>query len=141
MPQFIQWPPISTSKTTSTTVEASDSVHKEDITKPREGFEPFHHHFSIPLNKAAGDESSGRPGAETTLRPVELEINGRKGRRAVCVIYEGGRSFDVFDLDNWDGDDEEEEEEEDGGSADEEGEDYQDDDETEGFEEESMAID
>lgn len=55
-------------------------------------------------------------------RPVWLDVNGRRGRRAVCVLYGDGIRYDVLDLDvaveEWEeeeeeeGDDEEEEEEE-----------------------------
>lgn len=33
-------------------------------------------------------------------KPVQLDVNGRKGRRAVCVLYEDAVRYDVFDLDD-----------------------------------------
>lgn len=48
---------------------------------------------------------------QTKSRPIQLEVNGRKGRRAVCVLFDDRRSYSIFDLDNLveseDGDDEE----------------------------------
>jgi anaphase-promoting complex subunit 4 len=32
-------------------------------------------------------------------KPVHLTVNGRKGRRAVCVLYGDGMRYDVLDLD------------------------------------------
>jgi hypothetical protein len=32
-------------------------------------------------------------------KPVHLAVNGRKGRRAVCVLYGDGMRYDVLDLD------------------------------------------
>lgn len=32
-------------------------------------------------------------------RPVWLDVNGRQGRRAVCVLYGDGMRYDVLDLD------------------------------------------
>jgi anaphase-promoting complex subunit 4 len=32
-------------------------------------------------------------------KPVHLDVNGRKGRRAVCVLYGDGMRYDVLDLD------------------------------------------
>ena len=43
-------------------------------------------------------------------RPVRIEVNARKGRRAVCVLYGDGMKYEVFDLDaRVDGDEEQEE--------------------------------
>lgn len=50
-----------------------------------------------------------RPGPKS--RPVRIEVNGRKGRRAVCVLYADGLRYEVFDLDAEVEDGEEEEEE------------------------------
>lgn len=33
-------------------------------------------------------------------KPGRIEINGRKGRRAICVVDEDGQYYSVFDLDN-----------------------------------------
>lgn len=33
-------------------------------------------------------------------RPKKLEINGRKGRRVVCVLDQDGMRYDIFDIDN-----------------------------------------
>ena len=33
-------------------------------------------------------------------KPLALEVNGRKSRRAVCVLFEDRRSYQVFDIDN-----------------------------------------
>ncbi|KAL4809251.1 anaphase-promoting complex, cyclosome, subunit 4-domain-containing protein [Aspergillus unguis] len=46
-------------------------------------------------------------------RPLRVDVNGRKGRRAVCVLYAGALRYEVLDLDAAMGDDDEEEEEED----------------------------
>ncbi|KAJ5091262.1 Anaphase-promoting complex subunit 4 [Penicillium alfredii] len=35
----------------------------------------------------------------TKARPVHLDVNGRKGRRAVCVLYGDAMRYDVLDLD------------------------------------------
>lgn len=32
-------------------------------------------------------------------RPVHFGVNGRKGRRAICVLYGDGMRYDVLDLD------------------------------------------
>ena len=32
-------------------------------------------------------------------KPVHVDVNGRKGRRAVCVLYGDGMRYDVLDLD------------------------------------------
>lgn len=32
-------------------------------------------------------------------KPVHMDVNGRKGRRAVCVLYGDGMRYDVLDLD------------------------------------------
>lgn len=44
-----------------------------------------------------------------------LDVNGRRGRRAVCVLYGDGMRYDVLDLDvaveEWEEEEEEEEEE------------------------------
>ncbi|KAL4909877.1 hypothetical protein BDW74DRAFT_165214 [Aspergillus multicolor] len=42
-------------------------------------------------------------------RPVRFEVNGRQGRRAICVLYAGALRYEVLDLDAEVGDDEEEE--------------------------------
>ncbi len=33
-----------------------------------------------------------------SFKPIRLEINGRKGRRVVCVLDEGGQWYRVLDL-------------------------------------------
>ena len=51
--------------------------------------------------------------------PQRLEVNGRKGRRAVCVISEDNLHFRIFDLDSSrevDGGEDEDDIEEDDGS-------------------------
>lgn len=42
------------------------------------------------------------------VEPVMLEVNGRKGRRVVCVLYADGMRYSVFDMDSADGADAEE---------------------------------
>ena len=32
-------------------------------------------------------------------KPVRVDVNGRKGRRAVCVLYGDAMRYDVLDLD------------------------------------------
>lgn len=32
-------------------------------------------------------------------RPVHVDVNGRKGRRAVCVLYGDAMRYEVLDLD------------------------------------------
>lgn len=32
-------------------------------------------------------------------RPVHFDVNGRKGRRAICVLYGDAMRYDVLDLD------------------------------------------
>ncbi|PGH35384.1 anaphase-promoting complex subunit 4 [[Emmonsia] crescens] len=46
------------------------------------------------------------------MEPVELQVNGRKGRRVVCVLYADGLRYSVFDMDSSGSGEEEEEEEE-----------------------------
>lgn len=33
-------------------------------------------------------------------RPIRVDVNGRKGRRVVCVLYGEGLRYEVLDLDN-----------------------------------------
>ncbi|OJD22627.1 hypothetical protein ACJ73_06023 [Blastomyces percursus] len=42
------------------------------------------------------------------MEPVELQVNGRKGRRVVCVLYADGLRYTVFDIDSSEGGEEEE---------------------------------
>lgn len=44
-------------------------------------------------------------------RPVRIDVNGRQGRRAICVLYAGGLRYEVLDLDAEMGDEDEEGEE------------------------------
>lgn len=32
-------------------------------------------------------------------RPIHVDVNGRKGRRAVCVLYGDSMRYEVLDLD------------------------------------------
>ncbi|OAX78547.1 hypothetical protein ACJ72_07142, partial [Emergomyces africanus] len=34
------------------------------------------------------------------MEPIELQVNGRKGRRVVCVLYADGLRYSVFDIDS-----------------------------------------
>ncbi|KAJ6137253.1 Anaphase-promoting complex subunit 4 [Penicillium samsonianum] len=43
-------------------------------------------------------------------RPVHVDVNGRKGRRAICVLYGDAMRYEVLDLDAAMGEDEEEDE-------------------------------
>ncbi|KAL4913499.1 anaphase-promoting complex, cyclosome, subunit 4-domain-containing protein [Aspergillus aurantiobrunneus] len=45
-------------------------------------------------------------------RPISIDVNGRQGRRAICVLYAGGLRYEVLDLDAETGDEDEGEEEE-----------------------------
>ena len=45
-------------------------------------------------------------------RPIHIDVNGRKGRRAVCVLYGDAMRYEVLDLDAAMGDDEEPEDQE-----------------------------
>ena len=38
-----------------------------------------------------------------TFQPLKLEINGRKGRRVVCVLDKEGQQYQVLDLDSGSG--------------------------------------
>lgn len=38
-------------------------------------------------------------GSGSRSRPVRIEVNARKGRRAMCVLYGDGLKYEVFDLD------------------------------------------
>lgn len=55
-------------------------------------------------------------GAGRGNRPVRVDVNGRRGRRAVCAVYGDGMRYEVFDMDaevvdeDDDGDDENEDE-------------------------------
>jgi anaphase-promoting complex subunit 4 len=50
-------------------------------------------------------------------RPKKLEINGRKGRRVVCVLDQDGMRYEIFDIDGADGEHGENGEEENGEEA------------------------
>jgi anaphase-promoting complex subunit 4 len=43
-------------------------------------------------------------------RPIHVDVNGRRGRRAVCVLYGDAMRYEVLDLDAAMGEDEEHEE-------------------------------
>ncbi|KAF4760510.1 hypothetical protein HAV15_005299 [Penicillium sp. str.  len=62
-------------------------------------------------------------------RPVHVDVNGRKGRRAICVLYGDSMRYEVLDLDAAMGEDEDEEEDEDYQEGDEEDEEEVDDEE------------
>ncbi|OJK04513.1 hypothetical protein ASPACDRAFT_109174 [Aspergillus aculeatus ATCC 16872] len=47
-------------------------------------------------------------GAKGKARPVGIDVNGRRGRRAICVIYGDGMRYEVLDLDAEMGNDEDE---------------------------------
>lgn len=32
--------------------------------------------------------------------PLKMEVNGRKGRRVICILYEDRLHYSVFDLDS-----------------------------------------
>ena len=49
-------------------------------------------------------------GAGRGNRPVRVDVNGRRGRRAVCAVYGDGMRYEVFDMDAEVVDEEEEEE-------------------------------
>ncbi|KDB27950.1 hypothetical protein H109_00281 [Trichophyton interdigitale MR816] len=40
------------------------------------------------------------PSSSSDREPVHLEVNGRRGRRVVCVLYADGRRYSVLDLDS-----------------------------------------
>lgn len=40
---------------------------------------------------------------ESGMKPAKLEVNGRRGRRALTVVDAGGKGYCVFDLDSGDG--------------------------------------
>ncbi|KAJ5131355.1 Anaphase-promoting complex subunit 4 [Penicillium bovifimosum] len=61
-------------------------------------------------------------------RPIHVDVNGRRGRRAVCVLYGDHMRYEVLDLDAAMGDEEHEEHEDYGDEVD-EGEGYEDEDE------------
>jgi anaphase-promoting complex subunit 4 len=37
---------------------------------------------------------------QQNMEPMTLQINGKKGRRVVCVLYSDGLRYSVFDLDS-----------------------------------------
>lgn len=37
---------------------------------------------------------------DSLFRPARLEVNGRKGRRVVCILAEDNLHYRVFDLDS-----------------------------------------
>lgn len=41
-------------------------------------------------------------------RPVRIDVNGRRGRQAVCVVYGDGMRYEVLDMDTEMGDEEKE---------------------------------
>ncbi|PYI23859.1 putative anaphase-promoting complex component Cut20/Apc4 [Aspergillus violaceofuscus CBS 115571] len=49
-------------------------------------------------------------GAKGKARPVRIDVNGRRGRRAICVMYGDGMRYEVLDLDAEIGNDEDEDE-------------------------------
>ena len=64
---------------------------------------------SATTQKLSSAELNGRYGchhfAGDTFRASTLEVNGRKGRRVVCVVSEDGLQFKTYDLDSGAGDD------------------------------------
>lgn len=60
---------------------------------------------------------------------MHVDVNGRKGRRAICVLYGDSMRYEVLDLDAAMGEDEDEEEDEDYQEGDEEDEEEVDDEE------------
>lgn len=46
-------------------------------------------------------------------KPMRIEVNGRKGRRAICVVYGDGMRYEVIDMDAEEAEEEGEEGEED----------------------------
>ncbi|KAK2762196.1 hypothetical protein FQN54_001205 [Arachnomyces sp. PD_36] len=70
---------------------------------------PIHRDVELDLNQHPSFfRHKFAPGVE----PVGLEVNGRKGRRVVCVLYGDGSRYSVFDLDSAGGEDDVEEQEE-----------------------------
>lgn len=65
------------------------------------------------------------------MDPLRIDVNGRRGRRAVCVLYSDRQWYSVLDMDSLDDtaepetyeEDEEEEVEEDAGSRNDEADD------------------
>lgn len=47
----------------------------------------------------AGVVKHAFPSPGPNARPIHIDVNGRKGRRAVCVLYGDGKRYDVLDLD------------------------------------------
>lgn len=52
-------------------------------------------------------------GAKAKAKPIRVDVNGRRGRRAICVLYGDAMRYEVLDLDAEMEDEEEEEDEED----------------------------
>ncbi|RAK87373.1 anaphase-promoting complex component Cut20/Apc4 [Aspergillus costaricaensis CBS 115574] len=52
-------------------------------------------------------------GAKAKAKPIRVDVNGRRGRRAICVLYGDAMRYEVLDLDAELEDEEEEEDEED----------------------------
>lgn len=57
---------------------------------------------------------------DTKRVPIRMEVNGRKGRRVVCILYDDLLHYTVFDLDSGGVGDAEEVGEEEQGKEDEE---------------------
>lgn len=55
--------------------------------------------FDMPSLMSAGVIRHVFASTGAKARPVWLDVNGRQGRRAVCVLYGDGMRYDVLDLD------------------------------------------
>ncbi|PGH15908.1 hypothetical protein AJ79_02075 [Helicocarpus griseus UAMH5409] len=86
-----------TSATTSTSSMPAEHITQLYLEDPEQHAEFVRHIF---------------PQQRGDMEPVELQVNGRKGRRVVCVMYADGKRYSVFDLDSSGGGGEEEEGEE-----------------------------
>lgn len=52
-------------------------------------------------------------GTKVKAKPIRVDVNGRRGRRAICVLYGDAMRYEVLDLDAELEDEDEEEDEED----------------------------
>ena len=68
----------------------------------RSAFDPAPDSNDLDLSSAEAKRPYIRHSFDEALfkKPARLEVNGRKGRRVVCVVYDDKIRYRIFDLDN-----------------------------------------
>ena len=72
----------------------------------RSAFDPTPDSHDLDLSSAEAKKPYIRHSFNEALsrKPARLEVNGRKGRRVVCVVFDDKIRYKLFDLDNPPGD-------------------------------------